>query len=100
MMKKDREEIKDTCFTLVSDFVRWSDVNCETSYYEMMNFLWQNDEIKIFMLNTSKLGFVWWNAVFAGGKKRVLNRGPQCPQPALEPLSLSTMLQHRFFTFI
>ena len=45
-------------YTSKSDFVRQSDVNCETLYYKMMNFVLQNDESKIFMLNTGKPGFV------------------------------------------
>ena len=40
--------------TSKSDFVRRSDVNSKTSYYEMMNFVLQNDDSKIYMVNTSK----------------------------------------------
>ena len=34
-------------YTSKSDFVRQSDVNCETLYYKMMNFVLRNDESKI-----------------------------------------------------
>ena len=40
------------------DFVRLSDVNSKTSYYEMMNFVLRNDDSKIYMVNTSKPNFV------------------------------------------
>ena len=56
-------------YTSKSDFVRRSDVNCETSYYEMMNFVLRNDDSKIYMVNTSKPNFVWRNGVFARCKK-------------------------------
>ncbi len=79
-------------YTSKSDFVRRSDVNCETSYYKMMNFVLQNDESKIFMLNTSKPHLIWWNTVIMGSKKQGSNHGSQSSQHILEPLSLSTML--------
>ena len=87
-------------YTSKSDFVRWTDINCKTSYYEMMYFILRNDESKIFMLKTSKPGFVWQKAVFAGSTKQVLNRGPQFPQTTLEPLSLSKILDLWCFMFI
>ena len=55
MMKKVREKIKDTCFKLVNLILN---VNCQTLFYEIMNFVLQNDESKIYMMNTSKPGFV------------------------------------------
>ncbi len=79
-------------YTSKSDFVRQSNVFCETLYCKVMNFVLQNDERKIFMLNTSKSGFVRQNAVDEGGKKQDFNHGPQYAQSTLEPLSLSTML--------
>ncbi len=52
----------------------------------------QNDERKIFMLNTSKSDFVRQNAFVEGGKRQDLNNGPQYPWCAINLLSLFTML--------
>ena len=87
-------------YTSKSDFVRRSNVICETSHYKVMNCILRNDERKILMLNTSKSGFVRQNAVDEGGKKQDLNHGPQYPQSTLESLRLSTMLGPQFFTII
>ena len=42
--KSHRKKFRHILYTSKSDFVRQSDADCKTLYYEMMNFLLQNDE--------------------------------------------------------